>query len=403
MWEVGVGLATVKSKERLMSESAFDVMVHLIGEQGLPVAFAILNVPAKSHLLLATAKTEAVARRLAATFATKEMPISIELVDSYDQRRLREAFVALRERHEGKSVAANVTGGTKLMALSLVSAWVGLPCFYVDTSARKVRDVGGEREVFLRKGFSSVEQFVRVNSSSGFVPGTWAIAPEEAALADSLCEHRWGFRGYVGRMADHLADPHKYGPSVLAGDLEAFAQHLTEKTRDPAATKRCVEELGRLRQAQGDWAACRFVTGRWLETYVLNHVKGLPGCYDFQQGASATFQDTSDRQEFDVAFTDGLCLYLVECKSGYVSSEQIQRLSKVVSEYGGTFGRGVLVASAKNLGHTKGNVESDYQNLLTRVEEAGNLMLVELPMSCPDDTVAQAIRNWKPGKWEVKA
>lgn len=48
-------------------------------------------------------------------------------------------------------------------------------------------------------------------------------------------------------------------------------------------------------------------------------------------------------------------------------------------------------------------MESDYQNLLTRVEEAGNLMLVELPMSCPDDTVAQAIRNWKPGKWEVKA
>ncbi len=384
--------------------SVFDVVLHLIGEQELPVAFAILNVPAKTHILLATEKTEVVAKRLVSVFATAEMPIAIKLVDSYNQRRLREDFVALHEEYKGQSVAANVTGGTKLMALSLVNAWTGLSCFYVDTQSRRVLDVGGDREVHLRRGFSTVEQFVRLCSSDIFVPGEWGVSQEEEELAGALCAHRWGFRGYIGKMSDHLGDMQKYAKSVLSGDLDALAKHFLDKTRDRAATERCVRLLSNVRQTKGDIETCRFVTGLWLETYVLCQVKRLPGCYDFQRGASISFEDTSvPRQEFDVSFTDGFCLYLVECKSGYVSSEQIQRFSDIVDEYGGTFGRGILVTSSKNLGHTKGNVETDYQNLLTRIEDAGNLMLLELPMPCPNDYVVQAIRNWRPGKWEAKA
>lgn len=50
-------------------------------------------------------------------------------------------------------------------------------------------------------------------------------------------------------------------------------------------------------------------------------------------------------QEFDVSFTDGKRLFIVECKAGNVLSEDVYRLQNSIRNYGGVEARGILVAA----------------------------------------------------------
>jgi hypothetical protein len=46
--------------------------------------------------------------------------------------------------------------------------------------------------------------------------------------------------------------------------------------------------------------------------------------------------------ELDITFTDGYSLYIVECKAGNVTQEQVMKLQNLVRFYGGIEGRGIV-------------------------------------------------------------
>ena len=48
-------------------------------------------------------------------------------------------------------------------------------------------------------------------------------------------------------------------------------------------------------------------------------------------------------QEFDTMFTDGYRLYIVECKTGHINGDHINKLESLVRQYGGIEGRGILL------------------------------------------------------------
>ena len=71
-------------------------------------------------------------------------------------------------------------------------------------------------------------------------------------------------------------------------------------------------------------------------------------------------------QEFDVVFTDGKSLYIVECKAGNLTSEQVYKLSDCVRTYGGVLAKGILASALGKLNKTTRK----------RIEEAKNLTLI---------------------------
>ena len=59
------------------------------------------------------------------------------------------------------------------------------------------------------------------------------------------------------------------------------------------------------------------------------------------------YSDHALYQEFDVIFTDGYTLTIVECKSGSVTSEQVVKLHQISKKFGGGDGKAILVSSFK--------------------------------------------------------
>lgn len=381
-----------------MSESAFDVMVHLIGGQGLPAVLAIKSIPAKRHVLVATEDSKASAERLKTQYEREGMAFDIVMVKPFDFGQLRKAFAALLETYRGQRVAADITGGTKPMSLMLAETWKSERLFYVETDVRQaIIDLSSPETIAFVREMKSVEEFVRIHSSAPFQPGRTEVTQGEGRLAKALLP----FRKILGDQytpLDNVLKRKQYNQLALRNEVENVVRALGDL--------QCSHSIRVMCDTVGAEQTCQFLHGGWLEVYPFLCLKDLPGFYDFRLNASVLYQkrdDDPDRsprfREFDVAFTDGIHFYVVECKSGRVEQDHVNKVSGNARNFGGTYGRGVLVCTKERLGHS----QEGYNNLCTQIDNAKNLMLVELPERNMAETLRTAIRNWKPGKWEVKA
>jgi len=96
------------------------IQISLVGNEILPVYYGVVKFPSDVLCLLCTKQSENVARQ-AVQMAPKEVRTDVFIVDPYDVDSVKTAASMAFERYPGDYVL-NLTGGTKIMALSLVTA-----------------------------------------------------------------------------------------------------------------------------------------------------------------------------------------------------------------------------------------------------------------------------------------
>ena len=99
-----------------------------------------------------------------------------------------------------------------------------------------------------------------------------------------------------------------------------------------------------------------YFTGGWLEEHgyaLLYPLKKKGLLADIRIGLRTSIPTSSNNQgktkkaetlyqELDLCYTDGHEFYVVECKSGSVKQEAIQKLENIVRKYGGVHARGII-------------------------------------------------------------
>ena len=398
-----------------MPQPSFDVVFHLIGGQALPNAFAIHAVPAEHHILFVTDKTEGIAKRLQNAFADKRLEAIP--VEPYNIPGLQAIFTDQLHRFAGQRMAANITGATKPMALMLahVAAQIGqIPLYYMETSPDPLKieiwpnaDKWTASTSFLETAIKTVREYIALHSDALFEPGEKTCDAHAIALARTIAacpSIRKSLSFKLSKFVDCLPNAkYDFYESQFDATLDDFDRDLAKKhTWDTKARNACRAGIQAMIETDGKEATCRFLGGIWLEIFAFSELQGRDGFFDVQQSAHVKFrQNEYDRQEFDVATCTKHHVYIVECKSGRVTSEQIADLTANVTQYAGTFGRGVLLTSSECMGHTSDR--EAYENLKTRIRESGNIMLVELPKKLPPNFLANALRSWKEGVYTPPA
>ena len=95
----------------------------------------------------------------------------------------------------------------------------------------------------------------------------------------------------------------------------------------------------------------KFLAGTWLEYYTYNrlkqHLDMHPEIQKIVQNPQAQVAESKEsEQEFDLLYTDGYTLVIVECKTRPIVQDDIQKLENQVRNYAGSLlGRGALVTS----------------------------------------------------------
>lgn len=338
----------------------YDLVVHLLGEQVMPIFFALRQFPGGRHVVLTTREYIGEVERLSKVSELDADPTVIQ--DPFKPAETRKAIVALVSAlPTGSRVAVNITGGTKLMFAGALSAcWeLGLDPFYFEIKHHNV--------VFLRDGsqvpfvgISDVEDFLRAGDYRTVTAGRWPAQPDAFKNRRlPATEQLWRARGTLRSLyrdkafLDFARKYDRHNPHYERDSLPfSFSWSGGEASLHEDGASSLV--LGGEHIAVPKRGFFPFLAGGWLEEYAYSLLRPLENegiVRDLRVGLEVAHRRDSDgkegrlAQEFDCTFTDGKRLWIVECKAGPAKQEAIQKLENNLRQYGGIAARGILISS----------------------------------------------------------
>ena len=351
----------------------FDLVIHLMGEQALPILFGIRQFPSDNTVLLTSARYTRNADQLKKTVVNSAKIVTI--ADPFVPSYTREAITKQVDKMpDGARIAVNMTGGTKIMfAGALQACWEhGLDPFYFEVNDHKViflRD--GSKHEFV--GLQRIDDFI---SASGFRTFSKGRLPRDPDLFSeqrfAATEALWRNRSKLQKLykkeefRDFLAHWgfSKRGAQKLRRNLTIDIDNnssLVVKSDGTSKLKIDGQDMVLPPDEQFD-----YVAGRWLEDYMYELLRPLltdGTIRDLRIGYEVAFPDNQSLesewpvQEFDAVFSDGKRLWIIECKAGNADQAAIQKLDNNIRHYGGVAARGILITSSQLLRQHKRRLE----------------------------------------------
>lgn len=306
-------------------------------------------------------------------------------VDPFNPEDVRLKILGALEKMKAPASAAigfNLTGGTKLMYAGAMSACRkinGTP-FYFNQQANSVINLLTFEQTPI-VAIKSIETFLRLNMPSYKLScsGKWEDIPDiEVSGREELTEFIWQHKSDIADI---------YKPiSVLTEVRNMSGRDAKRKAREGRApftypepgSGSGVHQISVAAEWDGSAEFVmgsnsfqfdsfpyfqKYITGGWFEEYTYRQLKKLEQegiIFDLRIGTTLSYDahipshSTKDGrqihshieerpyQEFDLLFTDGSRLYIVECKAGAVTSDHVVKLNDAVRRYGGLGGRGLL-------------------------------------------------------------
>lgn len=360
----------------------------LVSDQAAPNLLAALDPLMKPQevVLVVSKKMERRAEALKSVLSESGIKISqLSLPDEHSLSALEKSLLDLASARDGESIAMNVTGGNKLMALAAyaVAQLAGWPSFYVDVDTDQI--------IWLEKNRPNqgLKQQLRLNHylrgyGFGLKKGIDRpqINKDYQDLMSTLVQNVGTLEEAIGQMnwiGQHAEKEHTLSMKLTPRQLDSI---------NLGALIRNFENAGIMRK-QGDTVkfasddARFFAKGGWLEYYVyqtVSHVTGDLAIRD--KAANLRVQDSlGTESEIDVAFLAQNRLFAIECKTARMDSPEatkandtLHKLSDNCRRIGGLGTRGML-ATYRSLRDSEMrlakalNIEVVAGNALARLDE----------------------------------
>jgi len=331
----------------MSEQTRFDVMVHLLGEQRLPVYLGIRQFECAHHIIVHSGIQSGTQDALERLLPPDVTTVGVK-VPPYGPSAVRNAILSALGDTTGLSIGFNLTGGTKLMfaGASVACKEVSGTPFYFETKKNELIWIGQNFERSSVLSVESVDPFFTLAGFKILEAGRWADDPARGERAE-LTKSLWPL---ARKLASIYRDVAPYNDSPGRPFQVEKRGVIIQLDKSDTATI-CIDKFRYQKKHWPDFA--RYITGGWFEEYcglLLLPLLEKGEIRDLRIGLRIDWQDPlPDRnrlgaQEFDLAFTDGHSLFLVECKAGSVKSEYIMTLENHVRHYGGVVAKGALVS-----------------------------------------------------------
>ena len=279
----------------------------------------------------------------------------VALQDEHDFAKLEAILLEVASQRAPGTVALNVTGGTKLMALAAqsVAQTADWSVFYVDVDTDEVIWLGkehGRRKLseqlrlphYLRSyGFSLQGDIQRAHPDRQHVDLLRTLVLQVGTLERPLGQLNW-----LGQVSQEMGDLRVKltAEQMDSRGLEALLRHLQD------ARVLGVEGDALTFASEADRA---FAKGGWLEEYVFRTLSGVAGELPIRDKAInlAVVDDEGVKNELDIAFMARNRLFVIECKTARMdkpeapkANDTLFKLSEICRRVGGLGTRGMLAS-----------------------------------------------------------
>ncbi len=300
-------------------------------------------------------------------------------VTPFDMLTTVEVVYGIMAECEGESLALNVTGGTKLMALGAYEAARedAAEIFYVNTQDDSRISLAPEPVATRLPKLLSLKNCLDATGYQAVMADPHGVKREHRKLTEELVRQ-------VGSLSRPLRTLNWYA-SKATGDPPWVHLELKDLQRPDFITLlRLFQDGGFLRwEGEGQTLSFTgsderfFVNGGWLELHVQAVCTKLRAEGLLQDLAANTVvqSESGVKNEIDVAFTARNRLFIVECKTrsfenaGKAGTDAINRLVALRSELSGIYGRAMLVSY---MPLSKADVQRAKQNSIDLVQ-AGDI------------------------------
>ncbi|MBO6102867.1 MAG: DUF1887 family protein [Opitutales bacterium] len=372
-----------------------------------------------SHILLCTQKTKRVANNIRHTlnkngFSAKKIE---ELnAGELDIPALVDNYKAVIKKYgiEYKNLYFNVTSGTKPMFAAVYQLSPDITPLYLDTNSRSVMTMANDYKKEQISNFLRIEEFFNiagydskyfyVTDNSENLSGQDLVSLKEQSYKmiedrESLL-HKIYNSFFVNKISEKdsnfIFDVKKNDRKTILAFLRKKVPDLPENffpTEFNLGDRIINERLKKI----SDIRMQAFFPGGWFEEYAYNNLKKSGeksgSIKEIQISCKIEKRENiesgvHDKQELDVVYTDGINLFIVECKCIKESAKQgnfAQKLESIASKVGGAFSKGIFL-------YAKDNTVSEAEEAKIRVSK--NLYLFRNKKEI-DDFIASPFESLK--------
>lgn len=362
------------------NECDFDMIFHLFGEQRMPSLLGIKQFKSKKHVFVNTSQYPA---KVMKNFLINEAFDEL-YVDPFNPIDVNDKILAyLKKYDQNLKIGFNLTGGTKLMYAGALSSCkkINATPFYFDGVNNKV--------IFLNNfkssptiDIDSVETFLKLHGNELNISnkGLWDEIPDIKLIGrDELTKNLWKNRRDIASLYKRIY------PFVEEDKAFDIANKKIQIKYDK--NKNVTINLNDNHFSFENWSSFgKYIMGGWFEEFVylqLCPLLELGVIKDLRIGLEVSFKEKESNkklngfhnlkrisnntyQEFDLIFTDGKKLYIIECKAGSIKTEYIMKLQNIIRYFGGIEARGILAAC----------FQPNHQVVKKKIEDSSNITFI---------------------------
>jgi len=305
--------------------SKYDIHVCMVSGQPAPNLLPLLDPALKPKIviLLATRQMAARAeylRKVIQPLGIKVKIASLAAADNYET--VQDFLLTLLGSSPDGSVALNVTGGTKLMAIAAQEVFRSdkRPVFYVNLQDDTVIFIGETQARHQLQQRIDLKQFLEANGytiASDIRPVGMPDHYKDLMLSLITQVEQWGNAlGQLNYLASRAADNNTLmiHPNDIGGKQD---QQLPAMLQTFQRAQLLHERPGGSWQFSSE-ASRAFANGGWLESYVNSRLNELKSDGWLQDSPRLNLKINTPNQvanELDIAFMAHNHLHIVECKT----------------------------------------------------------------------------------------
>lgn len=349
----------------------YDIHVCLISGQAAPNLLPILDTqfkPKKAIFIVSNPMKDK-AMYLVNAFEKKGVKVSqVRLEDEFDFIKMETQLIELISQYETESIALNVTGGTKLMAISAqqVFSMVDKPIFYLDTDKNRIIFISKDEQdqTIPIQDLNAKNELDIYFSAYGF-----KLINKKTEVDDDLAYVGEGFVRYYDDCKNDIPLLNKYASlsEKNAFNLQVENQDVKEKSFLDLLSDLSDGNIIHYEQSNHkinfkNKEVKEYLNGIWLEQYTYQAIKDINAIDDIAFGVDVgnhkyqlnkseyAAENKGNKNEFDIVFIAKNKLHIIECKTqklekdNEIKAEDILYKLETLKDYGGLMTKKCLVS-----------------------------------------------------------